>query len=249
MSLQEKLYQLFLLDQQVRGLRSRLDQATRRQNFQQTRHDRLAQQRRELEDQLKHAQATAANLESEAQGVEDRVAKLRDKMNNATSNKEYQALLIEVNTFKNDKGKLEEEALEYLAKVEQLSGERDELATRMTDQEKMVAGAAREVEACRAEIGERLAELTAERDEAARQVPADSLAIFEKAANVYDGEALAKIVEQSRRHMEYTCGGCFLQIPVERVSALMGNADEVVECPGCNRILYMESELKESLTG
>jgi len=249
MSLQETLSQLFLLDQQVRGLRSRLDNATRRHAFQQTRHSRLAQQHRELEDQLKHARATAANLETDAQGIADRIAKLREQMNNAHSNKEYQALLIEVNTLKNEKGKIEEEALEYLAKVDQLAAERDEVSGRMKEQEKLVHGAAREVETCRSEVGERLAELEAQREEAARRVPPQALAVFEKAARTHEGEAMAAIVEQSRRHMEYTCGGCFIQIPVERVSALMGQSEDVIECPSCNRILYMESELKESLTG
>ncbi len=53
MSLQAKLRSLFLLDQQLRGLRSRLDAATARSRAQQTKLERLAQQRREIADQHK----------------------------------------------------------------------------------------------------------------------------------------------------------------------------------------------------
>lgn len=249
MPLQQQLYQLYLLDRQVRGLQSRLDQAIKLLSVQQTRLDRLNQQRSELDGQHKHAQAKAALKESESQGVVDRVTKLREQMNAARNNKEYQAFLLEVNTLKNDQGKLEEEALEHLDKVDQLTADRDALLKRLEDQEKLVVGAAKDVDVSRQEIGQRLDELTAQRDQAAEQTPAEARSVFEKVAHEFDGETMAPVVEQSRRHKEYTCGGCFMTIPIERVSSLMGRCDEIVVCSSCGRILYMEQELKESLTG
>ena len=112
MSQLEVLRQLFKVDQQVRGFQSRLEGATGRQKQQRQRLDQLEQQKKELTDQIQHVQATANGLEHQAQDVELRVGTMRERMNTVTSNKEYSALLIEVNTLKNNKSKLEDEALD-----------------------------------------------------------------------------------------------------------------------------------------
>lgn len=249
MTIHQKLHELFLLDAQVRGLQSRLDAAQRRQNAQQTKLDRLNQQKSELQSQLKQTQAHAATLESESQGIEEKVNKLREQMNTAKTNKEYSAFLVEVNTFKDSKGKIEEDALKHLEEVDRLAAEIKEIEDKAADQQKLVDHATSEVKECRSEVGARLDQLTIERDEAGSALPQPIMQQFMKIAEDHEGESMSQIIEESRRHKEYTCGGCFVMVPIERVSMLMSRPDEVVCCPSCGRILYIEAELKSALTG
>ncbi|MCG8511705.1 MAG: C4-type zinc ribbon domain-containing protein [Rhodospirillales bacterium] len=248
MPLQDQLRQLFTLDRQLRGLRRRLDSATHRLNAQQSRLEQFQQQKSELNDQVKLNQATTSSLEHEAMAVDQRVQKLRDQMNSVTSNKEYQALLVEANTIKLEKAKLEDQALEKMSEVEQQQAELGELEEKCAQQQRVVEQAQSEVEAARSEVGDQLEALTAERAAAAAEVPRDTRQLFEHLSDAHDGEALAPIEEADRRRMEYHCGGCFLQLPIDFVSTLLSRPDEVVVCPACKRILYVEPQLKEALS-
>jgi len=246
LSLQEKLYQLYLLDQQVRGMRSRLDAAERRQRALETKRDQLEQQKTELQQQIKHGQARAAALEQQSADVDQKVEKLREQMNNVRSNKEYSALLVEVNTLKEDKSKHDDDALEQMGEVETFQQRLNDIQQKATEQQKLVDQAGQEVERAREEVGGKLEELTAKRDAAAQEVPPDARQVFERQADNHDGEALAPVEEQDRRRMEYHCGGCFMNLPVERLNTIMSKPDELTTCPNCGRILYLDENLKSA---
>lgn len=246
MSLQDQLQTYFELDQRVRAMRSRLDASLRRQAAIKRKHEQLDQQAAELTTEHKTAQAHALTLESEANGMEKRIDALREKMNHATSNKEYSALLVEVNTLKADKGKIEEKALESMAKVESLQADLDALKQKLEEQGRLAEGAAADVKEAEAEVGEKLTELTKERDAAGEPISAEVLKQFDRLSDVYDGEAMAQIEEQNRRRMEYTCTGCYTMVPVETVNALLSRRDTVVTCGNCQRIMFVGAKLRET---
>ena len=154
-------------------------------------------------------------------------------------------MLVEVETLKINKGKIEDEALEQMSRIDTLEQELSEMAVRVEDQEKLVNTAAADVETCRAEVGDQLAQLEGQRSVAEQNLPASARANFNRIAEMHEGESLAQVVEKNRRNNEYTCGGCYLSMPFERLNALM-TTDEIVTCPSCGRILYLETKLKAS---
>ena len=247
MSLQEQLHQLYVLDQHVRGLRSRLDAAERRQQALEKKRDQLHQQQTEVQQQLKHGQAQAAGYEQQASDAEQRMEQLRKQMNSVRSNKEYSAMLVEVNALKQTKAKHEDQALEQMNEVEQLKHRLSDLEQRATEQQKLVDQAVQEVEQARAEVGEKLSDAEAKRDAAAAEIPEEARQLFWRLADSFDGEAMAPVEEEDRRRMEYTCGGCFMNIPIERVNAIMAKPGEPSTCPNCGRILYVDQDLKAAL--
>ncbi len=244
--MQKKLYDLFLADKHLRGLRGRLDAAKRRLNTQKTRLQQFEQQKREIEGQHRQAQVAAAGLEHQARDVDQKTQRLREQMNSIRNNKEYSALLVEVNTLKIDKGKLEEQALEQMERVDRFKGELDAITAKVADQQKLVSVAADEVTAAERDLGDELAEIQAKRDAAASQLPPDLLEVYERAAQAHEEEAMAEVIEESRRHMEFSCGGCFMSIPVELLNALLSGTDRPVICSNCGRILYVADALRES---
>ncbi|MEM9111738.1 MAG: hypothetical protein AAGC72_17185 [Planctomycetota bacterium] len=247
--LQDQLYNYFELDQRVRAMRSRLDAATRRKTAQQRKLEQLQQAFSELDQQLKAAKAHASTLETEAEAIETRIDAQRDKMNRATSNKEYSALLVEVNTLKADKSKIDDAQLDSITKAETLGAEAQALQEKVDAQAKLVEGASKEVADAQEEVGGKLEELEADRDAAGEPLSDDIRKTFDRLSHTYDGEAMAEIIEQDRRRMEYTCGGCYTLLPVESVNALITRPDQLTTCGTCNRILYVSSELRQSLAG
>lgn len=246
MSKYEALHALYLVDQQVRGLESRLDGARAHLRAQTLKLDTLTKQLAEISDQHRHAQASEANLESDVKGIEERINKIREQMNNSKTNKEYSAFLVEVNTLKADKSKVEERALQLLGEADKLAARMEQLKTQVAEQQKIKGLAEKELAARTAEVSTELDALKAKRTEAANQVPPATLAVFEKLADDMDGEAMAPVEQDDPRRMEYNCGGCYMSIPVEAVNKLV-TQDDIVRCTSCTRILYLAKPMKEAM--
>ncbi|MHC4996166.1 MAG: zinc ribbon domain-containing protein [Planctomycetota bacterium] len=235
-----------MIDQQVRGLEGRLGGRRIIKKVQQNKCDKLNQQLREIDGQLKKAQAEASDLENQANVCEGKILKLREQMNTAQTNKEYSTFLVEVNTFKSDKGKLEEEALERMGDIEKLQEQVAELQGKLDEQQKIKAVAEHDLQARTAEVQEQLDQKKALREEAASKISPDDLLVFDRLAESHDGEAMAELSLEDKRRMEYCCGGCYMSLPVEVVTRLAPK-DTLVPCPSCGRILYMGKELREEM--
>jgi hypothetical protein len=246
MRLNDALKELFLVDQQVRGLESRLDGARRGVRSQQIKIEQRTEQREQLIAQLKQAQAAAANAENEVASIEQKIERLRQQMNTAKTNKEYSAFLVEVNTLKVEKGKAEEQALEHMTRIDSLKEEIAEVEQKLAEEQRIKQLTDRELADRQAEVADQLAELKQQREQAASNLPADALAVFERLAENMDGEAMAPVIETDRRRLEYSCGGCYMSIPVEKVN-ILATQDKLVPCPSCNRLLYLEAALKEAM--
>jgi len=245
MALTAKLLRLYQVDKQVRGLQSRVKTAERFLTLRERELTELDAKRESLQTQARQLQATTHNDESEIKGIDERIEKLREQLNSATTNKQYSALLTEVNTFKADKSTIEERALESMTRLEEVKAQLEEIESRRTDLVKLRDHAAAERDEKAAEIKTRLDELKKERESAAAELPADVLADFESEVEFREDDVMAPIEEMNRRAMEYCCGACQVLLPMELVSSsISGGA--INKCSNCGAYLYIEEETREA---
>ncbi|MHC4947721.1 MAG: zinc ribbon domain-containing protein [Planctomycetota bacterium] len=247
MGLTANLLNLFRVDAQVRGLQSRLDSAQRYLDGQTAHLRTLNEQLEELQTRKRHVQANIANLETETATIDDRLEKLRDELNTSVTNKQYTAVLTELNTVKAQRSEIEDRELQQMEAVEQLDAAIAETEGQIGERTKVRDVARAQLEERHAEVGQRLSELEIERASAAGAVPESELAVFEQVSDTYDGEAMAPIEEVDRRHREYACGACNMHLPFEQVVSLMSHGDTLVRCTACDRILYLEEETRGAL--
>lgn len=250
MSITERLLRVFRVDQQLRGLQSRLGGAQRFLDEQTRQLEQINTRRDSINGQLRQLQAATADQEGEMARLDARIEKLREQMNSASTNKEYKALLTEVNTLKADRGKLETSALEQLTRMDELKKQLAELENQRTDRERMRKVAAEDREKKAEEIKDRLNELQGQRDTYAAEVPADLMAVYTALLRQKGDEAMAPVEELDRRRHEYTCGACQMAVPVETVSTLISGTAAgapVTRCVSCGSILYLSKETAESL--
>ncbi len=246
MTLTERLLALYRVDQQLRSLRTRVDGAEKYLTQQDRLLAELQTQKARLEAQIKSVSAHAANLETDVKALEERIAGLRAQMNRATSNKEYSAFLSEIKTFEKEKDKVETDAISHLSQVDELRTQLADLEKQLEDRARIREVALSQRDQCRAEVGERLAELERQRAAAGKDLPASAIEQFKTMSDWHDGEAMAEVIEEDARRMEYACGACNMSIPVERISALLSRGDITI-CPSCNRILYLGSSVEEAI--
>lgn len=248
MALIDSLLNLYRVDSQVRALRSRLDAAQRYLDAQVKQIEQLSLQRDETLSRKKHLQASIGNRESELASIDERIEKLRVELNNAVTNKQYNALLTELNSIKDDRAQVEELILSEMEQIEQFDAQLGELQSQLDEREKVRQVAEAQLHERQADVGQRLEELQQERQQATVGIPGDVLHLFEEIGDLHDGQVMAEVEEISRRHREYACGACHMQMPFNLISMMYSSADEVVRCPACGRILHIQEEMRGTLS-
>lgn len=243
-----KLLRVFLLDKQIRSLTSSLRAAERFLAEQEKQVSDLTARAAAVDGQTRQIRAVIAERELEIRSVDENIEQHRERMNTAQTNKEYQALLNEVNTLKGRKAGLESETLELMGKMEELAEMSAELRETIGERTKMRVVAQTQRDEREAEIKDKLEELRGDRAKAAEEPPAVVLEKYDERWRRFDDpdEVMAPIEEQDRKRSEYTCGACMMSIPIESVSALLSHG-EVTSCVSCGVILYLEAEVQEAL--
>ncbi len=247
MPLINNLLTLYKVDHQVRSLRSRVESAEVYLKVQKRQMDCIDVERTE-NDQLKmQRKSKLSNAETETGSIDSRIEHLRDELKQAVNDKQYSALLAEVNTLKEHRKAFEDEMLAEMGSLEELETIAIEINQRAEERTKVLQVASKELSVRESEIAEQLAELEIERTAAAAVIPENILSDFDEIADDYDGETMAAIEIIDKKRKEYSCTSCSLHLPLETVTTLMSNTDTVVQCGQCDRILYLEAESREAL--
>lgn len=215
---------------------------------QQDKIDQLNRQSQELHERHLDKRKHADELIRLVQQRDEQVAKLRATLNIAKTNKQYAAILTQINTFRADNSKVEGNALRVMQEVDEIKAEAEDLQRQITDEQDQLAEVEQTNQAEIDRLQEMLNHIQVERDEAAQDVPAESLAAFDRIAANYNGEAMAVIeVRGKKPPYEYTCGGCFMSLNAEHVNALH-KYDQIRTCDNCGRILYLDLETNKAAT-
>jgi hypothetical protein len=245
MTVTAKLYRLFLVDKQIRGLRSRLDAAEKFLGQQEKHLDQIAAQRKSIEQQTRLLQASVANDEGEAKQLSTLVDEIRERMNTAKSNKEYKALLTEMSTFKDKQTEAEARVLAGMEKLDALKARLGELDNSTGERQRVRGVAAQDRNARQDEIAGKLSELEAQRKTLAADVPADALRTYEALLRERGEDAMAPLeIIDPKRH-EFVCGSSMMSVPVEVAANLMKGNLTISPADGC--ILYLPPESEERL--
>jgi hypothetical protein len=177
-------------------------------------------------------------LELELKARDESIAKLRASLNSAKTNKEYAAVLTQLNTTKADNSKIEAQSLELLKGIEADEAECQEIQRQIDEQKKHLEQVRTESEVLANKYQAEIDKIQAEWDDVAKTIPKKALDIFKRVTETYDGQAVASIEQQSGKKGAYSCGGCFMGLTAECVNLLM-TKDDIIRCPNCTRILVL----------
>jgi len=184
----------------------------------------------ELSTKAKEAMRAGERKNGDLEEIDRKIKDLNGKQMTARSNKEYEALKMEIAGHKADYGILEEEALqqwsvgeerekEAVAKQAVIDRLEAEYAERRTEWEAEAKGQEAELE--------RLAET---RNERAKDIAPTWIETYEKVLHKDGCPALVEIIDRY-------CQGCQRHVTVHDVTrAIKGT--EVVQCKACSRLLY-----------
>jgi predicted nucleic acid-binding Zn-ribbon protein len=177
-------------------------------------------------------------LELELKSRDESIAKLRASLNISKTNKEYAAVLTQLNTTKADNSKIETQILELMKDIETDEAECKDIQTQIDEQKQQLEQNRTEAGALADKYQAEIDEIQAEWNQAAQGIPEQPLEVFKRVTETYDGQAVTIVEQQDDKKGAYSCGGCFMGITAESVNLLM-TKDDIIRCPNCTRILVL----------
>lgn len=183
--------------------------------------------------EVKKEEVTLRETESEVIGLEEEIKKAQRNLMNLKTNREYAALMSEIDGFKKKISNLEEHALLLMDNVVRAKKIRKEEEKRL---EKEKGGLDEVLKVLAREESEKQAELSEEekrRPVLSGAIPGEMLIAYERILKAKaNRKALAGVKDN-------ICTGCQTRLPTGTLDKLHKGAD-LVFCEGCNRLLYLE---------
>ena len=168
-------------------------------------------------------------LEQTLQDSEEKVKKLKTQLMEIKTNKEYQAMLHEIDHMKRMIDESEERLLIVMDELDQQGAQTGDFKTTKDDEKKRLTREKSELEARLERLKTEMTQLDAER-------PKILIELDPQVRKRYD-RILAKLQDFAvTRVVGETCQGCHALIPPQRVLEVKKN-DQIIACQGCGRIL------------
>ncbi|MGA2915323.1 MAG: C4-type zinc ribbon domain-containing protein [Sedimentisphaerales bacterium] len=190
-------------------------------------------------EEIQLTKIQADRLELELKSTDETLSRYRAALNAAKSNKEYAAILTELNVTKADSSKVESQALELMKNIEADQQQCDQIQQQIEQEKKELNEIRKQTEESAKKFEAEIAQIEQQWQQAAGEVSPEALEIFKRVADTYDGEAIAEMEIHDNRSGVYTCGGCFMSLTTETANTLLSR-DEIIRCPNCTRILYLK---------
>ncbi len=197
--------------------------------------DKLVKEAENLKLRIEEVERKKRQKEREVQDIEEKIKKLKARTSEIKTNKEYQALISEIETAEKEKFRIEDEILNLMEIAEQV---KTEAKLQEAEYKKNIA----ELETRKRELIV-LQENLKKELEGLRQMRSDILKEIESS----DYELYMSLLEKGKgiaitTAIDAVCQGCFLNIPPQLYVEIKRN-DRLIQCPQCKRILYWKQEL------
>jgi predicted nucleic acid-binding Zn-ribbon protein len=172
--------------------------------------------------------------EKDLEVVQAKRSKNEARLYEVKTNKEYSAVLIEIEDIKQEKAKMEEEILVLMEAQERLAGDIREAEARFKLREAEGRGQEATAKEQLRAVEADLAGVRTERKELAGQLPGPILGDYDRILRARGGVALAPVTKPN------FCGACRMTITPQRLQELRAQAS-LIPCESCGRYLYWPS--------
>ena len=200
-----------------------------RQNIEQ---EKIQKEKEKIESLEKERRQKERDLSTE----QEKIKRSEGRMFDVKTNKEYQALLGEIESVKEATSRGEEEILQIMEEI-------DELKKDLLKREKEGAATLEKVEKDKKKIEEKMnqsnglwKEQKERRDVLSKQLESGLCKLYHTLKEKRQGVGVVNVKHE-------TCQGCFVNIPPQMFIEVQ-KTNALIRCPNCNRILYWEGENK-----
>jgi len=182
------------------------------------------------------------SYEQDLESHEAHTEKMKSRLSELKSNKEYQAHLFEIEVANKKKGDIEEKILLCMEKVEQLQQAAKDAQEKLSAIEKSFAQEKQALDELERRLSTELADFESQQQARSAHVEKGLLNRYNSIKASRKDHALAEI-------KEVNCSGCRLQLPPQLISQVK-RSEDLHTCPYCRRMLYWSGTIPvESIPG
>jgi predicted nucleic acid-binding Zn-ribbon protein len=234
----ELLWELQKIDLELKGIQAERDrypkEVKKLDEKQKIEKERIQKEKEKTESLEKTRRQKEGQLNLE----QEKIKRAEGRMSEVKTNKEYQALLSEIDTIKEANSRMEEEILQVLDEI-------DELKKDLSKREKEVRVTLEKIDAERKKIQEKRAhddqvwnDQTERREVLSKKIESKLLKLYNTLKEKRQGVGVVSVKNE-------TCQGCFVNVPPQMFIEVQKN-NALIRCPNCNRILYWDGNRKKT---
>jgi predicted nucleic acid-binding Zn-ribbon protein len=232
-----RLMDLQVLDRQLQELEQTLGTIAGRVESQREENDRNQAELQRLTEEDQQAAATRKKAEKELALGEAQIRNKRMRLNLVRTDKELQALTLEVETLKDSNQRLESELLAMIESADPRAARIKELGEFIAKGRAALAEAEKEIADQVEELKSSIGRQRRERDKVAADVQPNLLQRYNMLFSRRQGVAVAIARGGS-------CMGCRRLLPPQLFNEIQKHL-QIHFCPNCQRILYFEEKPRE----
>jgi len=230
----ELLWELQKIDLELKGIKEEKDRYPKEikklEEKQKIEKERIQKEKEKIESLEKTRRQKEGQLGSE----QEKIKRAEGRMFEVKTNKEYQALLSEIDAMKEANSRMEEEILQVMDEIEEFKKD-------LSKREKEVKVTLEKIEGERKKIQEKMAhdeniwdKQMERREVLSKQIESKLFKLYNTLKEKRQGVGVVGVKHE-------TCQGCFVNVPPQMFIEVQKN-NALIRCPNCNRILYWEAD-------
>ncbi len=230
----EALLELQRYDSQLMDIQRKLDEIPKRRDAMKASLDVAKAAHEAAKKELERVRLERRAHEKEVEVVQGEAAKLERQLLDVKTNKEYQAMLHEIQLSKSKRSDRETLVLECFEREETLAAQMKQVEQRIAEEERTLRAGEAELERESASLTQRHHSIGVDRDQVRPRIPATHLSRYDRLSKSRDRVAVAEIRKGA-------CGACFTGLTPQAMQEVRHNAT-VRECESCGRIVIWVEE-------
>ncbi len=197
----------------------------------------LKKESQRVHQRLEEIEKRRRQKELDLQEMEDRIKKLKARSSEVKTNKEYQALLNEIQLAEKEKSRIEDEILNLMETIEQVKVELRSQEAEIKRQQTELEERKREFLTLQDKSQKALELLKGRRSELIKEISSSYYDLYMSLLEKGRGLAVVSAVDE-------VCQGCYLKLPPQLFVEIKRN-ERLIQCPQCRRILYWKPDSVE----
>jgi predicted nucleic acid-binding Zn-ribbon protein len=233
----ELLWELQKIDLDLKGIKEEKDRYPKEMKKLDERQKIEKERIQKEKEKIESLEKTRRQKEGDLNLEQEKIKKAEGRMSEVKTNKEYQAMLSEIDAIKEANSRIEEEILQVMDEI-------DELKKDLSKREKEVGVTVEKIEAERGKLKEKMAyddqiwnEQLERREVLSKQIESKLFKLYNTLKEKRQGVGVVNAKNE-------TCQGCFVNVPPQMFIEVQKN-NALIRCPNCNRILYWDGDGKK----
>ncbi len=189
------------------------------------------------EKELSEATILQKSLELEVSALQDELKRLKSMMMAIKTNKEYDALVSQIDSVRESINEKETTLLEIIERIEILESGIDDLRKKSTETKKQNDDQLSILQEKMDSVGSKVQMKDDERQNIIVRVPRRMMSIYERIRKNRGGSVVIMVKKRA-------CGACFKALPPHRIQELK-RGDQMITCDNCGRLLFWQDGQSE----